>query len=159
MNRALRAGPAGLVCLLPLLLGESSAFAEEHTSLPVPSTVIYPGDVIKDSVLVDRDFSAEFPAAKLAVAGNRAALIGKIARRTLLPGSPIPAGAVGDPKAVANGAKVRILYQDGGLSITAYGTALQAGSVGELISVRNLGSGLTVSGIVQDDGAVRVGGS
>jgi len=67
--------------------------------------------------------------------------------------------AVRDPKTVTNGAKVRLLFEDGGLAITAYGTALQAGSVGEIISVRNLGSGLTVSGAVQADGSIRVGGS
>src|SRR5579875_207109 len=138
--------------------GTSFAAADPYI-LPVPNIVIYPGDIIKDNRLVDRDFTAEFPKRNLTAIDSRTALIGKVARRTLFPGSPIPLNAVGDPRAVANGAKVRLLYEDGTLAIISYGTALQPGSVGEVISVRNLGSGLTVSGTVQADGSVRVGGS
>ncbi len=157
MYLAVRRGLLGLLWF-GLMNWESSLVAAELNMLPVPTVIIYPGDVIKDNSLVDRDFSADFPTSKLAAINSRAALVGKVARRTLMPGFPIPASAVGDPKAVANGAKVRLLYEDGALAITAYGTALQAGSVGEIISVRNLGSGLTVSGSVQADGSVRVGG-
>ncbi|MGA9487298.1 MAG: flagellar basal body P-ring formation chaperone FlgA [Methylocella sp.] len=157
MYLAVRRGLLGLLWF-GLMNWESSLVAAELNMLPVPTVIIYPGDVIKDNSLVDRDFSADFPTSKLAAIDSRAALVGKVARRTLMPGFPIPASAVGDPKAVANGAKVRLLYEDGALAITAYGTALQAGSVGEIISVRNLGSGLTVSGSVQADGSVRVGG-
>jgi len=157
MNLAVRQGLLGLLGF-GFMNCESSLVAAEPNMLPVPTVIIYPGDVIKDNSLVDRDFSADFPTSKLAAIDSRAALVGKVARRTLMPGFPIPASAVSDPKAVANGAKVRLLYEDGALAITAYGTALQAGSVGEIISVRNLGSGLTVSGSVQADGSVRVGG-
>jgi flagella basal body P-ring formation protein FlgA len=136
---------------------ESSLLAAEPYILPVPGIIIYPGELIKDNRLVDRDFSADFPTSKLA-AIDSAALVGKVARRTLFPGSPIPWSAVGDPNAVANGAKVRIVFEDGLLAIMAYGTALQAGSVGDVISVRNLSSGLTISGAVQADGSVRAGG-
>ncbi len=157
MNLAVRQGLLGLFGF-GLMNCESSLVAAKPNLLPVPTVIIYPGDVIKENSLVDRDFSADFPTSKLAAIDSRAALVGKVARRTLMPGFPIPASAVSDPKAVANGAKVRLLYEDGALAITAYGTALQAGSVGEIISVRNLGSGLTVSGSVQADGSVRVGG-
>ena len=137
---------------------ETSLLAAEPYILPVPNIIIYPGEVIKDNCLVDRDFSADFPTRNLAAIDSRVALVGKVARRTLFPGSPVPSGAVGDPRLVVNGAKVRLLYDDGALAITAYGIALQPGSVGEIISVRNLGSGLTVSGTVQADGSVQVGG-
>ena len=157
MSLAVRQGLFGLLGLL-LIICESSLLAAEPYILPVPGLVIYPGDVIKDNSLIDRDFSADFPTSKLTAIDSRAALVGKVARRTLFPGSPIPPSAVSDPKAVANGAKVRLQFEDGALAITAYGTALQAGSVGEIISVRNLGSGLTVSGTVQADGSVHVGG-
>ena len=40
--------------------------------------------------------------------------------------------------------------------IVAYGSALQAGGVGDLIRVRNQDSGLVVSGRVQADGSIRV---
>jgi len=47
-----------------------------------------------------------------------------------------------EPKTVANGAKVKMVFEEGGLTITTYGAALQSGSVGEVIR-RNLDSGLT----------------
>lgn len=139
-------------------IGVVAGRAGEPNSLPVPSITIYPGDTIKDSWLVDREFSPSAAVAKGAVMENRQSIVGKVARRTLLPGSPIPLNAIMDPKTVANGAKVKIVYEDSGLNITAYGAALQAGGVGEVISVRNLDSGLIVSGTVQPDGSIRVSG-
>jgi flagellar basal body P-ring formation protein FlgA len=138
---------------------ESALLAAGSNSLPVPTITIYPGDVIKEDWLVDRDFSAATGTGSLAVMSSRAAIVGKVARRTLLPGSPIPLNAVVVPRLVPSGAKVPLLFEEGNLAITAYGTALQAGSVGDVISVRNLASGLTVSGTVQADGSVHVGGS
>jgi len=49
------------------------------------------------------------------------------------------------------------VFAEGGLMISTYGSALQAGAVGDVIPVRNLESGLTVSGTIEDDGSVRVG--
>lgn len=134
----------------------SLVLASGATVLPVPTITIYPGDVIKDEWLVDRDFP---PGISAAAMGTRAAIVGKVARRTLLPGSPVPWNAVVDPRVVANGTKVRLQFEEGALAITAYGTALQAGGAGDVISVRNLASGLMISGTVQADGSVRVGGN
>ncbi|MGP0058622.1 MAG: flagellar basal body P-ring formation chaperone FlgA [Beijerinckiaceae bacterium] len=146
------------ISLFAAISAGSAARAEEGYVLPVPNITIYPGDTIKDAWLVDRDFSANTVATRGAVIQSRSALVGKLARRTLLPGVPIPVNGIGDPRTVANGGKVRVVFSQDGLEITTYATALQPGSVGEVISVRNLDSGLTISGIVQSDGSVRVGG-
>lgn len=138
---------------------EAATAASEKILLPVPAMVLYPGDVITDQVLADRDVSSDPVMSKLAGATPRADLLGKIARRTLLPGQPIPLNAVGKPNVVTAGGKVQIVYDDGGLRITAFGIALQSGSAGDAISVRNSASGLTVSGIMQADGTLCVGGS
>lgn len=135
----------------------ASSLAAESNILPVPSVTIYPGDTIKDSWLVDHDFSTNTPSHD-AVIDSHAALVGKVAKRTLLPGMPIPINAVGEPRAVANGEKVRVVFEQDGLVIETYAAALQSGAVGEVISVRNLDSGLTISGKIQADGSVRVGG-
>ena len=74
------------------------------------------------------------------------------------PARQFPRNAVSAPKIVANGAKVRIVLEEGALSIATYGAALQDGCAGDVISLRNLETGLTVSGTVQADGSVRVGG-
>lgn len=147
---------AGLIAILGSCV-LSPAFGADSNVLPVPAITIYPGDAIKDNWLVDRDFGLSFP-----VRGNviisRDLVVGKIARRTLLPGAPIPSNAVSAPKIVANGAKVRIVFEEGGLTIATYGAALQDGSIGEVISLRNLETGLTVSGTVQADGTIRLSG-
>jgi flagellar basal body P-ring formation protein FlgA len=149
---------ACLTAAIPLLVSGSLPLSAADLTLPVPTIVIYPGDLIRDSVLVDREFSLD-PLANGGVIANRAVLIGKIARRTLLPGKPIPTIGVTDPKVVANGAQVKVVFEEGGLTITTYATALQAGGVGDIVKVRNPESGLVVSETVQPDGSVRVSDS
>jgi flagella basal body P-ring formation protein FlgA len=151
--------PRFVLLLLLALTAARPLSAAEANVLPVPAVTIYPGDVIRDGQLVDREFTANYYAIKTGVVESRASVIGKVTRRTLLPGVPIPLSALADPKAVANGARVRIVFDEGGVVITAYGLALQAGGVGDVISVRNLDSGLTLSGLVQSDGSIRVNGS
>ena len=92
-------------------------------------------------------------------AETRSAVIGKMARRTLLPGhgdSRSPGSTI--RVLVVNGAQVKLVYIDGGLSISAVGMALQDGAAGDSVKVRNDDSGVTVTGVVQPDGAVRVSG-
>ena len=85
-------------------------------------------------------------------------IVGKMARLTLLPGHAIPFAGVSNRKLVANGAEVKLVYAEGGLLIVTSGAALQDGSIGDVVRVRNSDSGVTVSGAVQPDGSVRVGG-
>ena len=65
---------------------------------------------------------------------------------------------IDNPRVVANGAEVQIVFEDGGLMIVTVGAALQDGAVGDVIKVRNSDSGVTISGAVQPDGTVRVSG-
>ncbi len=132
--------------------------AEDARVLPVPSITIYPGDSIRDSWLVDRNFTANPSASRAGLIEARDAIVGKVARRTLLPGVPIPVTAVAEPRLVSNGEKVKVVFSDAGMTITTYGSALQSGGAGDVVSVRNLDSGLTISGVVQPDGSVRVSG-
>lgn len=137
---------AAQACLAP------SSQAQERL-LPVPLATIYPGDLIRESMLGERTFVGGADGAAI---DSKNALVGKVARRTLLPDRPIPPYAVDAPKVVAVNAPVKIVFDEGGMVIIAYGSALQAGAVGDLIRVRNQDSGLTVSGRVQPDGSVRV---
>ncbi len=140
------------------LLATSRVVAAEPTTLPVPAVTIYPGDVIRDGMIVDRDFGQNYQPSRYGVVLDRTIVVGKVARRTLLPGAPIPSGATMEPKVVTAGAKIRIVFQESGLSISTYGSALQPGAVGDIVSVRNLDSGLTISGVVQADGSIKVNG-
>ncbi|WP_442756312.1 flagellar basal body P-ring formation chaperone FlgA [Methylocystis sp. JAN1] len=130
--------------------------AAAQEKLPVARVTIYPGDLIAESMLDERAFALA-PGSGPLYARAREALIGKMARRTLLPGQPIPTIALDNPRIVAVGAQIKIVFAEDGLQIVAYGVAQQAGGVGDLIRVRNQDSGLFVSGRVQSDGSVRVG--
>jgi flagella basal body P-ring formation protein FlgA len=50
------------------------------------------------------------------------------------------------------------MYREGGLTIVTSALALEPGSIGDTIKVRNEDSGLTVSGRIQPDGSVAVSG-
>ncbi len=125
--------------------------------LPVPSTTIYPGDVIGEHLLVDRSFTIP-PGENWPVCKGRDGLVGKVARRTLLPGRPIPLNSIREADVVNQGKPVTVVFQAGGLTITGQAVALQAGRVGDILSLRNVDSGQVIKGVVQADGTVRVGG-
>lgn len=124
--------------------------------LPVPRITLYPGDAIRADHLVERMFNPRLPA-RNSVYEARDGLIGKVARRTLLPGRPIPINAVRDPFLVVQGRIVLIVFQESGLTITGYAVALQSGGAGDVISLRNVDSGTIVKGAVQLDATVRIG--
>jgi flagella basal body P-ring formation protein FlgA len=128
---------------------------DESVRYPVPATAIYPGDVIRDEMIMDRNFAPNIQGAS-AFINDRASLVGRIARRTLLAGHLIPINGLEDLKAVTRGAVVKVLVEDDGLIIVTYATSLQSGSAGMMVQLRNLDTGVTIRGIVQQDGSVRI---
>jgi len=147
---------AAMLTSLGLWLAPGLAAFAQDVGLPTAKAVIYPGSVIEDDMLT------ELPAGVARGPGpfaqTRAALIGKMARQTLLPGGPIPLSALENPRLVTNGTEVRLVYVEGGLTIVTVGSALQDGVAGAVVKVRNSDSGVTVSGAVQPDGTVLVSG-
>ncbi len=147
---------AALAALASLVVVFSPALAQEALA-PSPKAVIYPGDIIRDQMLADipgggtRDGGGPY-------VEDRSFVLGKTARVTLLPGHAIPFAGVSNRKLVANGTEVKLVYAEGGLLIVTSGAALQDGSIGDVVRVRNTDSGVTVSGAVQPDGSVKVGG-
>lgn len=139
-----------------ILAGASHAAAAEERILPVPTVTIYPGDTINESMLKDRTFPANYRY-RTAVVESPRILTGKTARRTLLPGEPIPMNAVDDPKLVTRGTQTSILFEEGGLSIVGVGIPLQSGTLGETVQVKNVDSGRIITGRVQADGRIRIG--
>jgi flagella basal body P-ring formation protein FlgA len=121
---------------------------------PTPKAIIYPGDLIRDDMLVDAPLAAPVYAGPVALDAED--VVGMVARRTLLPGQSIPINALSAPRAVRAGSAVKLVYLDGGLEITTVGSALQDGVVGQNVQVRNDDSGVTVYGRVRPDGAVQV---
>ena len=81
---------------------------------------------------------------------------GMISKRTLLPGRTIPVASLRPPYAINRGANVRLTFSLGNMTISASGTPLADASVGDVIKVRNLDSGVIVTGTVLADGTVQV---
>lgn len=133
----------------------TASVSAAEMSIPTPRVTIYPGDRLDDSVLDDLEAPPD-ASARRGVIESRKDIVGKIARRTLLPGQPILAIAVDNPRLITIGTQVKIVFSEGGLTITALGMALQAGAAGDLIRVRNQDSNLVVIGVVQQDGTVKV---
>ena len=160
IRQALRSIPglvAGIAIALLFSLLAGAPLRAAELELPVPRVTLYPGDLIGDEQLVGRAFIAH-TVARASVVGSREALVGKVARRTLLPGQPVPVGGVRDPYVVNQGKPAVVVFEADGLSISTSALALQNGGIGDLVSLRNLDSGNVIKGTVAPDGTVRVAG-
>ncbi len=153
MTRALAAGR--LFAAWTLGLAALPAAAADQV-LPVPVATIYAGDVIKPTMLRDQTFPENYRP-RQPVVESAARAVGKIARRTLLPGETIPSLALDEAKLVTRGAPAMIVFEEHGVAISTQGIALANAAVNEAVSVRNAATGRVVQGIVQADGRVRTG--
>lgn len=121
----------------------------------VPRAVIYPGDKLTDANLIERQLlvTPDNPP----VFGEREQdLLGKVARRTLLPGELIPENGIRAQDLVKQGRTYKLTYSSKFLSITGVGVPLQSGSEGEIISVRNPESGIIIKARVKSDQTLTV---
>ncbi|WP_433458102.1 flagellar basal body P-ring formation chaperone FlgA [Pseudochelatococcus sp.] len=149
------------LCVTAMLLWARPGLAqvpqEAAGVLAVPLITIYPGDTITPDMVGEREFGQLRPVRGGYVA-SAGVLVGKVARRTLLPGQAIPGSAVENAKLVQKGVPVPLVFEEGGLTITALAAPLQAGEINETVRARNVDSGLIVYGTVQEDGTLRIGG-
>ena len=144
------------VCLALLAGPARPARGEEQmVAVPVPAAAIYPGTPISDEQIVDKSYRESI--SRAAVHQNRNSVVGRTARRVLMPGRPIPITALKESEPVASGQQVTVVFAHGGIEITGRGIALQSGRTGELISVRNVDSGVVIRAVVDSDGTVHVG--
>jgi flagella basal body P-ring formation protein FlgA len=121
----------------------------------VPRAVIYPGDRITDATLIERQLlvSPNNPP----VFGEREEdLLGKFARRTLLPGELIPDMAVRSEDIVKQGRTYKLTYNSKYVSIVGVGVPMQSGATGEIINVRNPETGTIIKARVEPDQSLAV---
>ncbi len=83
-------------------------------------------------------------------------VIGMTPRRLLLSGEPIVSSEIEQPKAVTRGESITMVFNNGGLRLTAKGKALQDGARGDTIRVMNVASNRTIDATVSGDGEVLV---
>ncbi len=137
-----------------MLVGAGSPVLAGMGTAVVPTTTIYPGEEITSSKVDEVDVTNPNLAGEYARTSGE--VLGMVAKRTLLPGRTIPPSALRDAFAVTRGSPVRLVFVLGGLSIAATGSPLDNAAVGDVIKVRNVDSGVTVSGTVMADGTVQV---
>jgi hypothetical protein len=84
-------------------------------------------------------------------------VLGKVTTRTLLAGPDHPGRGAArflGGRAWQDGGQ--LMFSGNGLTITAAGTPLENAAIGDFIRVRNIESGVIVSGTVMDNGSIRV---
>ncbi|WDZ77206.1 flagellar basal body P-ring formation chaperone FlgA [Ensifer adhaerens] len=143
---------AGALLAATFLL-PSASLAERPTAV-IPTQTIYPGETIDRSRVEVVDVTNPDLADGYIRTLNE--IDGKVTKRTLLPGRVILANALREQYAVERGSTVRLIFSNGGLTISAAGSPLQDAAVGELIRARNIDTGVIVSGTVMADGTVHV---
>ncbi len=83
-------------------------------------------------------------------------IVGKAARRTLYPGNTIASSDTAPIRVIERNEIVQIEFTKGLLELSASGRALGAGGIGETIRVMNTDSKAIVSGMIIEEGTVRV---
>jgi flagella basal body P-ring formation protein FlgA len=126
-----------------------------NLDLPVPRVTIYPNETISAEQLTERAFVAH-TVTRSSIFVDVEALVGKVAKRTLLPGQPVPVNAIRDPYLVTQGKASLVVLENGALTITVQAIPLQNGGAGDVIALRNPDSGVVIHGRVEKDGTVRV---
>ncbi len=116
----------------------------------VPRAAIYPGDVITQDALVERRLLVR-PNNPPVFGEDQGELLGKVARRTLLPGELIPGSAVRTQDLIKQGKTYKLTYETPYVSIVGLGVPLQSGSAGEIINVRNPDTGIIIKARIKPD--------
>jgi flagella basal body P-ring formation protein FlgA len=145
---------AALAALVPAMFVATASRAETLGYAIVPTQIIYPGEEIEPN----RVQRVEVTNKNLAqgYASDISQVQGLVATRTLLPGRTIMVAALKQPSAMKRGDKILLVFDNGMLRITASGTPLGDGAVGDLIQVRNTDTGVILSGTIMPDRSVLV---
>ncbi|ALV26353.1 flagellar basal body P-ring formation chaperone FlgA [Pannonibacter sp. Q-1] len=147
------------ICMMLAGLALTAAMTGARASsldLPVLRSGVRQGEVISADQVIIRRFPLR-TVQQFSVVATREELVGRVARRSLQPGVPVPATAVAVETVIKRGEPARLIFREGGLQIIAQVEALQNGSVGSFIRARNIDSGLIITGRVQPDGSILVG--
>jgi flagella basal body P-ring formation protein FlgA len=101
----------------------------------------------------------EVAAAPSGALTDPADLIGRAARRALAPDRPVRAAELRTPLLVRKGGPVTLVYEIGGVRVTARGRALADAGAGEAVKVVNIQSNRTIDAVAEADGLARVAGA
>jgi flagella basal body P-ring formation protein FlgA len=120
----------------------------------VPNATIYPGDTISQSLVTS--VAVTNPNIAPGYASEVDDVVGKVTKRTLIAGRTIPLSVLREPFTVKRGTSVRLTFSSARMVIAARGSSMQDAMAGDVVRVRNLDTGVMVSGTVMADGSVEV---
>ncbi|WP_152564469.1 flagellar basal body P-ring formation chaperone FlgA [Neorhizobium vignae] len=140
--------------LTALLAATGSPVLAGMGTAVVPVQTIYPGEEITEGRV--EEVQVTNPNIGGDYARRTEEVVGMVAKRTLLPGRTVPVSALREAFAVTRGKSVRLTFTIGAMTISASGAPLENAAVGDVIRVRNIDSGVTVSGTVMADGTIQV---
>jgi flagella basal body P-ring formation protein FlgA len=149
-----RHGLKTLAIAMASLAMVGSATAADFGMAVVPTQIIYPGQEITETQV--KTVPVTNPNIAPGYAQKLSEVTGLVTTRTLLPNRTIMVAALREAWTVRRGDKVVLVYDNGGLKITAAGTPLNDGVVGDLIKVRNTDTGIIISGTVRPDSSILV---
>lgn len=142
------------VSILTIGLVTPAIAAQKMVSIPMLKRAVKPGDVISK-----RDLKMSIVEARktniYAVQSNED-ILGMAARRPLMPGRILRQSDFEIPAVIEKGSRITMVLNAGGLRLTAIGTALEDGSDGASIRVKNEETRQTVQGRVLSPNLVQI---
>ena len=132
-----------------------AAWGSERTDIPVPKNIIYAGQTLVPELLRSRSVPRDYTT-RVSIYKDSRQLVGKVARKTLLPNRPIFTNTVVEPDVVEVNRKTLMRYDAGGLKISAEVSPLNSAKAGEPVRARNIRTGIVVYGTANADGTIQV---
>lgn len=127
---------------------------EETRRIPVLTQRLSHGEEITPQHIALKDFTVS--RLRQDVVMDEKELIGKTPRRTISVSRPIRAEEVQAPDVLKKGSMVRMIYETPYMEISASGEALENGTLGQSVRIRNRDSNIAVYGTVVSADEVRV---
>jgi flagellar basal body P-ring formation protein FlgA len=146
----------GKYLLLFLFASIAPAMADAYTAVPVPLVTLYVGDTLSPAHIGQRRYRTDW-LARNQFARDNSEVAGLTVKRTLVKGRPIALADLGPASLVNEGDMVTAIFAGGGLQIAAQMLALDGGSDGVTVRLRNPETGAIVQGRVAGFARVVVG--
>lgn len=121
--------------------------------------VVAAGSLTRGSLITPADIRLERRETGALMRGyydNPADALGMEVRRSLRPGDVLTDAYLKTPLWVERGQLVRLLSEGGGIRVSMSGEALEGGSAGDRIRVRNVSSQRILEGVIESPGVIRV---
>lgn len=131
------------------------------TAIETVEVAVLTRDIDRSEMLKSSDVTLE-RRPKADVTGEpalRARAVGMQLRRPMRAGTPIRVADIAKPEFVSRDQSVTVIYQVPGIYLTTRGKAIESGAEGDTVSVLNLQTKRTLSGVVTGRGQVTVQGA